>query len=206
VTTTERTQALDLRAAAIAAADKAAREHQAYQAKRRADNAERARSSAAAILRLRLGVATRPADWTPIGQLDDDHPRSATATADGFSFLAVERSSSDIGHRSTLYVLRPCPASGCVGREQAEIHSLEALGWLLRDPDTSRSSYSCPSCEYRAWQQRRAERDAAQDAGQAPPPPSSAEVIADAVRALIREETAAALTDHQAGWQHQGGV
>src|SRR6266516_3715284 len=109
-TVTEPEQALDLRATAIAAADKADRQHQSYQAKRRADNAERARTSAAAILRQRLRVATSAAEWTPIGDPDDDRYRSAAAPVDGLSFLAVERYSSDIGYRSTLYLLRPCPA------------------------------------------------------------------------------------------------
>ncbi len=206
-TVTEPEQALDLRATAIAAADKADRQHQSYQAKRRADNAERARTSAAAILRQRLRVATSAAEWTPIGDPDDDRYRSAAAPVDGLSFLAVERYSSDIGYRSTLYLLRPCPAEGCDGNEQAEVSSLEALGWLLRNPDTADGSYSCPSCECRAWKQREADREAAAaaqpDQGA---PPSSAEVLAEALRTLIREETAAALTDHQAGWQHPGGA
>ncbi len=207
MTTTEQTQALDLRAAAIAAADKADRQQQAYQAKRRADNAEHARTGAVVILRQRLGITTSAADWTPTGDLDNDRHRSATATVQGLGFLAVERYSSDIGYQSTLYVLRSCPAEGCDGHEQAEVPSLETLGWLLRDPDLSRSSYSCPSCEYRAWQQRETDREAVeQRQPEKPPSLSAAEVLAEALRTLIGEETAAAIEDHRAGWQHQGDV
>lgn len=215
-------QPLGLRAAAVTAAEKADREQQADRAKRRADNTERARAAAVRIARQRLGVATSTADWTPTGDPDNDRSRAATATIDGLGFLAVERYSPDIGYTTALYLRRPCPVTACDGQEQAEVSSLEALGWLLRasqddpasgqDPDDGShlfTCFTCRACEHRAAKQRQAEREAAAAAAAAAePPPSAAEVLAEALRALIREETTAALDDHQAGWQHhgQGGV